>query len=617
MVSPAAAESTNSDPRDFLMIKLYEAALKRVEALESQPFRSAMSPAHSSSNSQPNASMAMSGEAYGCKLWLDIRPATNNTSNVVVTLHNTVPWMANKLWSKTALMATHAWTLETNLTGATGQDWTATTVPMSGRSNLFFTATIDGGFNTNRSFAGLQFTNSNIGNPDSMGAVGPDHFLEILNASPTNAAVAAFDKCTGQIIQQVPKRHFFAVQHNGTNYPLSDTVDSRVLYDPLARRWLATALDLGSENVMLAVSRSANPLDLTNNWDKYLLPFARPGVGTDFPTLGLDAAGIYISTSTRPFSSGGYGGNLMLVLDKAALYQQTVVSNFIDISTNELPAHVIQPAMNFDVNPRGGLAWFVAKKDRDPGTNYQGGAICYRRLNWSVTNGSWTVNWAETNWADVPNSPAYRDYFDLDEGNISAPQFTTAESGGARIELFHTGSRVMTAVIRNGALWTCQHVGFSGTNGTYPGDDSGTNVSHSGIQWLKIITDTNGAFLAMTNGRIFDPTNSNPRWYYLPSLMVNAAGDVVFGFSGANTNGYVSAFYGWRGVTDVESPAPRLLHAGDGVFTTGQFGDYSATSLDPTDAITFWTVQGYARDFDNDEVWGTWISEIVPSFTAP
>lgn len=87
---------------------------------------------------------------YGCKLWLEIARTTNSTSNVVVTLHNTTPGRGYKLWNKQQLVATQSWTLETNLTGASGQDWTATTVSMNGRSNLFFIATALGNFVTNK-----------------------------------------------------------------------------------------------------------------------------------------------------------------------------------------------------------------------------------------------------------------------------------------------------------------------------------------------------------------------------------------------------------------------------------------------------------------------------------
>ena len=82
------------------------------------------------------------------------------------------------------------------------------------------------------------------------------------------------------------------------------------------------------------------------------------------------------------------------------------------------------------------------------------------------------------------------------DGDVRAPQ----TNGSPAIRLNQTGSRLMMAVIRDGALWTCHHVGLSGTNGSYSGNATGTNVDRSAVQWLKLTTDTNGNFLSVTNG---------------------------------------------------------------------------------------------------------------------
>jgi len=114
---------------------------------------------------------------------------------------------------------------------------------MNGRSNLFFVATASlGSFLTNKSFAGVQYTNSRASNPDAMGAIGPNHFVEILNATAGHFGIAIFDKCTGEVVQSVANTEFFAVQHQGTNVALETLADPRILYDPQAQRWVACTL---------------------------------------------------------------------------------------------------------------------------------------------------------------------------------------------------------------------------------------------------------------------------------------------------------------------------------------------------------------------------------------
>jgi hypothetical protein len=54
---------------------------------------------------------------------------------------------------------------------------------------------------------------------------------------------------------------------------------------------------------------------------------------------------------------------------------------------------------------------------------------------------------------------------------------------------------------------------------------------------------------------------------------------------------------------------PILLKAGEAPFTiVSAWGDYSATTYDPTDPSQFWTIQEWALDTDQ---WADQISEIV------
>jgi len=149
----------------------------------------------------------------------------------------------------------------------------------------------------------------------------------------------------------------------------------------------------------------------------------------------------------------------------------------------------------------------------------------------------------------------------------------------------------MMATVRNGFLWTCQTVGLSGTNGTYTGDASGTNVDGSAIQWLAFEISPDATTLTLfDHGRVFDPAASNAEWYYFPSLAVNCAGDMVAGFSGSSPTNYVGAFYSWRLSSGTVLGQPRQFQAGI-VSSASRFGDYSATSWDPTNDWSFWTIQ--------------------------
>jgi len=108
--------------------------------------------------------------------------------------------------------------------------------------------------------------------PDTMGAVGPSHFLEVINSS-----VAIYAK-TGSRLSHVKLDTFFTLTIGATTYPRNGSFDPRVLYDRRSGRFFATAMERGSPSqeqngIILAVSRTS---DATGLWDKYFINRAQP-----------------------------------------------------------------------------------------------------------------------------------------------------------------------------------------------------------------------------------------------------------------------------------------------------------------------------------------------------
>jgi len=277
------------------------------------------------------------------------------------------------------------------------------------------------------------------------------------------------------LVAQTNTLSFFAVTNDGTNYPTGLGLDDqRILYDWHSQRWVAFTTDaFGSDKVILAVSTSESPTNLATGWNRYVVQVNRytdPNSGHhDFATLGLDDNGLYITAlelAYTPLSASTNAGQTVVALKKPEIYQGTFLSTTLEIySSNSLPVWTLQPAVNFDPVPTNGYAWFVAKGPAEFGSNYQGGAILYRRLQWSGTNAAW----ADTDWFAVTNGPgvAYRDYFDLDGTNSSmlgGAHIGAPAKGSGGIGLSTLGSRLGMTAIRNGFLWTCQVIGLSGTN---------------------------------------------------------------------------------------------------------------------------------------------------------
>jgi hypothetical protein len=601
----AAAEKGTDDPRDFLMMKLYEAALKYVDALESKAAPpSPVLPELTSPSNQASTMAAMSGDLYGCALWLEVNRSTN-ASEVSLTLHNTIPGTNYQILSKTNFTGA-SWITETNVTGATGQDWTQVMIPTLQRSNLFFIASPMRSYSMVTNFPGIENSIDDYAEKaDTMGAVGPEHFVELINLG-----IAVFSKSTGVRLEAASITNFFAAG--------SRVVDPRILYDHQAQRWVACAIDLDSGNAVLAVTTNSSPLGLLTNWVKYPLLVHRTGVDTDYSTLGLDDNGIYVTVHHRAHGAGASStnaGHTIVAIKKPEIWQGTFITNYFDIDTNhaDLKVWTVQPAVNFDSITTNTYAWLIAKGPPQMGTNYRGGEMLYRRLQWSNS----TARLVDTNWQPILQSSgiSYRDYYDADGTNIlTRPQTTwlSAPQAGSttRIDLSVVGSRLMNAVIRGRFLYTCQHVGLSGTNGAYTGNEFGTNADRSGVQWLKLRVEP-GALSYYAHGRIYDACATNANHYYFPSVAVNCAADILFGFSGSSSTNYIGGYYVWRPSVGTAAEPPVLFRAGDSPFPETGWGDYSATTLDPDDATTFWTIQEYSKDTGEfGGYWATWVAKI-------
>jgi hypothetical protein len=99
---------------------------------------------------------------------------------------------------------------------------------------------------------------------------------------------------------------------------------------------------------------------------------------------------------------------------------------------------------------------------------------------------------------------------------------------------------------------------------------------------------------------------------------VNAHDDVLVGFSDFESDDFADAGYAYRAATDPPGTmrAPVTLKDGEGPYdkkrddARNRWGDYSGTQVDPSDDLSLWTVQAYARvpsgRGDDSGRWGTW-----------
>ncbi|TSA00450.1 MAG: fibronectin type III domain-containing protein [Deltaproteobacteria bacterium] len=427
-------------------------------------------------------------------------------------------------------------------------------------------------------FAGLGNLHHSEGDvvpPDTMGAVGPDHLVSLLNSE-----FGVFDRA-GTLLRKVSLESFWGSLVTPPGEPADFPFDTKILYDQHSSRFVAVTLDCTvapNSWVMLGVSATDNAL---GDWYKWAIDADRDNDQqlslnwADFPGLGLDGDNLYISTNM--FSNANqFRYSKVWVLSKAQL-----LSGASSITWTEFPA----PAgSSFNMQPAHTFGAATAEYFLFEGSSTH---LLMARIDNTAGTPVWHAPTA------VPAAYPFLD--DLPQ----APQ------AGSDRTIHTSDPRLLNVVYRNGSLWTVHAVQSPATVKTE-------------IAWYRI---NPAAGTVLAEGRVSDPV----RWYYYPSIGVNQDDVAAIGFSGSSSREYVGGYYTIVRPTTGVAEAVSLLKAGEAPYyktlggTRNRWGDYSATVVDPTDDVTFWTLQEYAQTPDNvtgGSRWGTWWGGFRPSDVA-
>jgi PGF-pre-PGF domain-containing protein len=423
--------------------------------------------------------------------------------------------------------------------------------------------------------------------PDTMGAAGPSHLMEI-----TNENIGFFNKSTGALISSVLLKDFWAVLGTGSGQPDYFPFDPKVIYDQHSGRFIAVSMGNTSSPsswLMIAVSNTSDP---TGNWSKWAIDADNDsGVHTfdnwaDFPGLGVDANNVYVTanmySNAEVFQySKVWVVNKTQLLNGNASITLTEFRNPIGNPPGKEFGFTMQPAHVFGSSS---AEYFVNENYSCPDPVLPCLALNY------ITFPGGTPTWNRM--GDI----AVNNYYNF---TLPAPQKGTAT-------LIETNDiRLLNAVFRDGFLWTTHTV-------------VNVSTSKTEVAWYQI-NPANASLslpfgMPAQEGRISDAS----RWYYYPSIAVNAAGDVGIGFSGSSATEYAGAYYTARNASDAPGTMQSvgLLKAGLDSYTVTasgipRWGDYSATVVDPNDDSTFWTVQEYTN---TSTLWGTWWGKFVMGY---
>jgi hypothetical protein len=444
--------------------------------------------------------------------------------------------------------------------------------------------------------------------PDTMGAAGPSQCVMAINGM-----LRVFTKASG-----VPEQPFGTTDPDLNTFfagvmtpPLNAgdvnyTTFPRVRYDRFSSHWFIMVSDVPGglatrpNRILLAVSdgpviTSDTIWNFFNFQPTAIIPdpykATYQNTYADNPTLGIDANALYIGVNLYTTTGNPTLANTAaFVVRKSSVLGSgpIVIAGFPPLIGTEGP-FTPQGVDNLDSSVSDG--YFI-------GVNISGGqnanSLQLRKVINPGTNPSISANIPVTVPLIQPPLPVPH------KGATSDP-FTPNKS-----LLNPVDNRLMNAVIQNGRLWTTHNVAVDG-NG------NNTSVDRDGARWYEINLPTAEASTPSLrqSGTIFDSSPSR-KFYWMPSLTVSDQGNTVIGFNMAGANDYISAAFTGRAESDsLNTMRPPVIYQtsvvaynpenNPGNDLSGRpWGDYSFTSLDPEDNMTFWTIQEYAYNSDAD-----------------
>ncbi|MEM7583835.1 MAG: hypothetical protein AAF560_10680 [Acidobacteriota bacterium] len=414
--------------------------------------------------------------------------------------------------------------------------------------------------------------------PDAVGAVGPNHYIQMVNAP----RFQIWDKA-GNVI--VPVTDLAALWGGAEGACAEAGTDPVVHYDPLAQRWIMTAVHRLETTFCFYISRGPDPV--ASGWFVYdFLVENFP----DYPKYGVWPDAYYVSTLEVPTQFLGvyaFDRNSMLS-GNPATFQRFLIPHLAGSSprvTRILPASFDGPPPPADAPNLFVRTVHATQDDSEPVDRLEMWAF---RVDFGTPSGSSferVATLTPSPFTLLPCSPSTRD---------CAPQ---------------PGTTVHIDALFNRPLRRLQYRNF-GSHQTMVVNqvvDAGDGIA--GKRWYEL------------RKRGEEPWEIHQQGTYAPDSVYRFMGSVAMNGAGHMALGY-SVSDGVSVVPGIRMTARRhgeafgtmtmqelTLHDGVGIqINSRRWGDYSSMNVDPVDDRTFWYTN---QIVDIDGFWTTWVGSFT------
>lgn len=523
-------------------------------------------------------------------------------------------------------------------------------------------------FTISRNFSGITALNTvppasltGIPAADASGAVGPNHFFQVVNTSfsiydktgvaqdlnamvgnppgsPTLTRVTTGTFWNGFLVQNPNSATTCAPPNpagciNPCTCPGCIFSDAVVLYDHDANVWVFTRPGAdgatGDSYQCIAISPGNDPTAPISSYKRYAFRIttkvigSRTGFDSDYPKLAVwpdanRALSAYYFVSRKRFTSAGGNvqieGNFIFAFERAKmLLGQSAQSlafeldNFLDGSGNVTSRGGMLPA-DWDgktLPPSGSPGYFVRPIASEFGWS---GAdrleIWKAQLNWTAGTGTLTL-------ADALPTAPFQPACLTNQLCVPQPGSTSTPP---------TASTLDSLAVQDDPMFRFAYRNFGDhevllLNHTVDDNQNGPTTGHVAPRWYELRRSSGAWTIFQQNNYVPDAEH---RWF--GSIGMDSAGNIALGFNVSGTR-FPSIGFGGRLATSPRgqfSPETTIKEGGGVLQPPDVFlSDYSQLTIDPSDDCTFWYTNAYQVGNSTTPNWGTQIASFRSSTCAP
>lgn len=394
-----------------------------------------------------------------------------------------------------------------------------------------------------------QGQTSNSRPSDPSGAVGPNHYVQCVNASPFRV----YDKNTGANLLTVTLGTLW-------NPDVSNEGDPIVMYDQYADRWFIAQFGSPSK-VYIAISTTNNP---TGSYYTYTFNSAQ---FPDYLKFSIWADGYYMTSNQNTQRVYCFERDQMLLGNASS---RAVSATFSPGNTSgfycPLPADADRGLPTL-----GTPCTFFAYSDNAWG----GGAVDGIKM-WNMA-----VSWGATPSATITAQPT-----------VSTSAFDASYNSSWN-DVSQPGTSSKLDGIGGVLTYRAQYRQWSGYNTIVLNWGVKISSTQRAVRWAELRQDQNTNVWSLYQEGTYAP-DAHTRW--IGSIAMDDNGSIGFAYCKSSTTVYPSLCYTGRLATDPLGQMTfeeTVAAAGNAAETSAnRYGDYSQLTLD-TDGLTFWHTGEY------------------------